>query len=89
MTIFVGLGLALAGLYWWILGHWFARIVCFLMLAPTMGLVWASLAGRDAASQFLVGILVMAFAWPISSLPMYFWRWHYKQSYPDRLTLRL
>jgi hypothetical protein len=89
VTILVGLVVALAGLYWWLLGHWFARIVCFLVLAPVMGLIWAALAGRDVAGHLMIGIVVMAFAWPLSGLPTYFWRWHYKRTYGEGLSLRL
>jgi hypothetical protein len=33
MHILIGLCLALALLYFWLLGHWFARVVMFLTLA--------------------------------------------------------
>jgi hypothetical protein len=33
MHILIGLGLFLVLLYFWLIGHWFARVVMFLLLA--------------------------------------------------------
>ena len=33
MPILIGLALAAALLYFWLIGHWFARVLMFLLLA--------------------------------------------------------
>ena len=38
MHILVGLVLAAVLLYFWLIGHWFARVLAFLALAPALGL---------------------------------------------------
>jgi hypothetical protein len=49
MRILVGLVLALVLLYFWLLGHWFARVVMFLALAALFGLLGALFRSRRAA----------------------------------------
>jgi hypothetical protein len=36
MTILIGVGLALAALYWWLIGHWFARVVMWFPIAAVL-----------------------------------------------------
>src|SRR5690348_14818851 len=43
MEILVGLGFAVVLLYLWLLGHWFARVLVFLLLAALFGLIGAML----------------------------------------------
>jgi hypothetical protein len=62
----IGLGLFLALLYWWLLGHWFARILVFLVLA---GLCALLLIDNPAAIA-----LAVVLAWLVASLPVYIHR---------------
>ena len=74
MMHLIGLALALALLWAWLSGHWFARIVAFLTLAVALGFsagVWLDHPGYgDAAARLglLAGIIL---AWPVSSIPVY------------------
>lgn len=78
MHIIVGLILALVLLYFWLLGHWFARILTFLLLAAMFGVIGAMLTGMEKppeASHGWVGLLLgAALAWPVAGIPIYYWR---------------
>jgi len=78
MHIIVGLGLALVLLYFWLLGHWFARVVMFLALAVAfgaLGALFTGAGGPPAQNHALVGMLIgAALAWPVSSIPIYYLR---------------
>ena len=78
MEILVGLALALVLLYFWLLGHWFARVVMFLALAVAFGGLGALYAGADGPpghNHGWVGMLIgVALAWPVSSIPIYWLR---------------
>jgi len=73
MEILVGLALALVLLYFWLLGHWFARVVMFLALAAAFGLLGAAFTtGPPGQKNELVGMLIgVALAWPVSSIPIW------------------
>ena len=43
MHIIIGVGAALALLYFWLIGHWFARVVMFLVLVVLLGFSGAAL----------------------------------------------
>jgi hypothetical protein len=43
MHILIGLAVAVALLYFWLIGHWFARVLVFLLLAVGLGLGGAAL----------------------------------------------
>jgi len=79
MHILIGLVLALVLLYFWLLGHWFARVVMFLALAAIFGLLGALFTGMDgppAQNHAVIGILIgAALAWPVSGIPIYWLRW--------------
>lgn len=79
MHILIGLGAAVALLYFWLLGHWFARILvflCLLVFAGFAGVIIAAIA-RDA-SGYAVALIVfgtcVGFAWPGASLPIWYWQ---------------
>lgn len=84
MHIIIGLGAALALLYFWLIGHWFARVVMFLILMLTLGLLGGGLfaSGFDRNTQADAQHLAMIFgailgaasAWPVSGIPIYYWR---------------
>jgi len=78
MHILVGLVLALVLLYYWLIGHWFARVVMFLTLATTfgaLGALFTGAGGPPAQNHAWVGLLIgAALAWPVSSIPIYWLR---------------
>ena len=80
MHIIIVLAAAVALLYFWLLGHWFARIVAFLLFAVITGLgggaMFAAIAAvPNAQGPFIVGaILGLPLAWPLASLPIYYYR---------------
>ena len=67
MHFLIGLGIFVVLLYWWLIGHWFARVLVFLLLAVLGALISA---GNGAA---IVGYGVLA--WFIASLPIYYQRY--------------
>jgi hypothetical protein len=77
MHILIGLVVAAALLYFWLIGHWFARILMFLLLTVGVGLVlWVLLPPltppKDGnAFGFLIGLIL---AWPLAGIPAYYWR---------------
>jgi hypothetical protein len=79
----VALAVGVVLLYYWLLGHWFARVLTFLALAVIMGmglaLLMASAANAGAANGPFGLLLGAALAWPVSGIPAYYWRWRFKQ----------
>lgn len=76
IEILIGLGMGLALLYFWLLAHWFARIVMFMLLCPALGFAGAALGAQahDQWSWIPLGLLGLAIAWPVASLPLYYRR---------------
>jgi hypothetical protein len=77
--ILIGLLRAIVLLYFWLSGHWFARVLAFLLFAA-LGFVggagFASAANpNDHAFPLICGLTAAAIAWPLASLPRYYWRW--------------
>ena len=85
MAILIGLVLALVVLYFWLVGHWFARVVVFLAFAVILGLLIGGLMpplDPHAALNplgFLIGGVV---AWFVSGIPIY------RQRHQKRQTAR-
>jgi hypothetical protein len=75
LHILVGIGVAVVLLYYWLLGHWFARALTFLALAVVMGmglaLLMASAANAGAANGPFGLLAGAALAWPVSGIPAY------------------
>jgi hypothetical protein len=74
MEFLIGGGLALFLLWAWLRGHWFARVVMFLLLA-TIGLGLGGLLGsgsHDESAQAVFALLGAALAWPLASIPIYY-----------------
>ena len=80
MTTLIGLGAAAALLYYWLLCHWFARVLMFLALVVLLGfgggVMFSAIAvNRLETAPFVVGaILGVIMAWPLASLPTYYHR---------------
>jgi hypothetical protein len=81
MHILIGLAVAVALLYFWLIGHWFARVLAFLLLAVCMGAGGAALCnigppGPNAGNAAIFGAIVGAIlAWPVRGIPIYYWRY--------------
>ena len=75
MHILIGLGAALALLYYWLLGHWFARVLMCILLVPAFGLgalaSFATLLHEGAYPLALVGAVA---GWAAGSAPVWYWR---------------
>ena len=82
MELMIGAGLALALLYFWLMAHWFARVVVFLLLGAVLTVIitasigWGVYDGR-ALGEIVLPIAAVAFgmAWLLASLPIYYWRY--------------
>jgi len=66
MHVLIGIAMAVALLYFWLIGHWFARILVCLLFG-TLGVLLAS--GNTIAL-----ICAVVLAWPLASLPSYYWQ---------------
>lgn len=80
MGIVIAAALALALLYAWLMGWWFARVVVFLGMA---GICFLFTMGRP--ETIVVAIACSVLAWFISGLPIYFWRWRIRGLQADYL----
>jgi len=72
--IIVGLLLAIALLYFWLIGHWFARVLVFLMLAVVGFIAGVNIPPHNPTGSIICGIIGAALAWPLASIPIYYWR---------------
>jgi len=74
MHILLGIGAAVALLYFWLMGHWFARVLAFLVFAGTFGICGALLtsSGADYGGAGIPGLVIgIIAAWPVSAIPSY------------------
>lgn len=77
MHILIGLILGCGLLYFWFVGNWFARVLVFLPLAFLLAFILIGVASDHRASQgvfFVLAIIGIALAWPLSSLPIWHWQ---------------
>lgn len=75
MHILIGLCLAVVLLYFWLIGHWFARVLVFLLLASVTFII-VCIVGQEPgkpATGPILGVLAATLAWPIAGLPTYYW----------------
>jgi hypothetical protein len=73
MHILIGGALAAVLGYFWLIGHWYARVLMFLLLgvtfAFTLGVLFAPTGGA------VVGVIIgVAIAWFVAGIPIYYWR---------------
>jgi len=85
MAILIGGVLALVLLYFWLLGHWFARVVMLIIFAALMAYSGAVLmvagSGQPNPGGAVFGaVLGAVLAWPVSGLPIYYWRSKVRQA---------
>jgi hypothetical protein len=75
MHILIGLVLGCALLYFWLVGHWFARVLVFLPMIFLFGFIVVGIASDGHAASsigFAVSITGVVLAWPISSIPIWY-----------------
>jgi hypothetical protein len=82
MVILVGVALGVALLYFWLVGHWFARVLMALVLTIPLGWIGASILGSavqlptDTTAPAVVGLILgVIAAWPIASIPVWIRRY--------------
>jgi hypothetical protein len=77
MHILIGLIVFAALLYFWLIGHWFARVMMTLVLGSFFFLVCTMLADGHADAKgaaFVAGLLMFGASWFIAGIPTYYWR---------------
>jgi hypothetical protein len=67
----IGICLGLTGLYFWLVGHWFARIIAFVALVALLGGVATMIWPQASPAPFAAGAML---AWPLAGLPQYYRR---------------
>lgn len=68
--------LALVGLYVWLIGHWFGRVVAFLVFLVGLGLLGATLGAQATANipGVVIGSMIGGvLAWFAAGIPTYCW----------------
>lgn len=82
MHILLGLCMGLALLYFWLIGHWFARVLMFVALGVVFGaisfFIVAANTGVEQAGFMAVPLGVLA-AWYAAGVPTYY---HRQPSWP-------
>jgi hypothetical protein len=75
MHIIIGVGAAIALLYFWLLGHWFARILMCIVLGSTFGLIaLVACVDKHPEGAILLVLIGGGAGWAISSIPVWYWR---------------
>lgn len=80
MVALVAVVLGLGVLWFWLVGHWFARLLAFPLLALAIGaciggILEQFLQPQDKPISALIAVLVGGFlGWHLSGLPIRFWR---------------
>lgn len=83
MHIFIGGVFALVVLFFWLTGHWFARVVAFLLFAGAFGFFGVLLTGMEHNNGWLGLLLGIALAWPVSGIPVYWFRYQARNASPE------
>jgi hypothetical protein len=77
MLVLACILLTLGLLYAWLSGHWFARVIVFIVLAPLVGLLVGNQTAGPHADMTggLVGFGIgICLAWFLASIPIYYRR---------------
>ncbi len=79
MHILAGLVLAIVLLYGWLVGHWFARVLAFLIFSAGLGTLGAVLVANGipdvTGAQIVAAAICGGIAgWFVAALPTYYWR---------------
>jgi len=76
MEMLIGLAIGTALLYFWLIGHWFARVLVFLGLAGLSsfaGLIVGA-TSSNAAAGITIGLIGILVAWGLAAIPTFYWR---------------
>jgi|SRR5579862_1315166 len=75
MHILIGLCLGLALLYYWLLAHWFARVLVFLLLGAVFATAGYALGDTrsDPATACMLALIGGAAAWFAAAIPTWYW----------------
>jgi peptidoglycan/LPS O-acetylase OafA/YrhL len=86
MPILIGILLALVLLYFWLQGHWYARILTAIILIPLLAFIVATMLAGAAVSggaihpeyasglAFLGAVVGGVAGWFAAGTPVYYWR---------------
>jgi hypothetical protein len=92
MHIIIGLAAGVALLYFWLIGHWFARVLVVLLFVPLVAIGGfaacsqipsATEAGRMAVAT-IGGGMGAVLGWYLAGVPVYYWRWQIKKHITGR-----
>ena len=72
MHILLGLFFALALLWAWLVGHWFARVLMFLVLVAATFI--AGLASGSPPTALVIAICAAVPEWFVAGIPTYYWQ---------------
>jgi hypothetical protein len=86
VAILIGLVLAAGVLWAWLAGHWFGRVLAFIVLGALFGLAAAQAIGTGSAAgpRLLAVAIGIALAWPVAGIPIY-WRRHRDRSLTQQI----
>lgn len=73
MEILACLGLGVALLYFWLIGHWFARVLVFIGL-EAIALFFLCLMSFIHPGFGLFGLFLLVAAWPLARIPTWHWQ---------------
>ena len=79
MVALLAIVLAVGLLYFWLLGHWFARALVFIPFAIVGAIMFvggvASLSNHESGVLIPLGALFGAMGWCIGSAPTWYYQW--------------
>jgi hypothetical protein len=73
MHILIGLVVVAALLYFWLVAHWFARVLMFLLLGVGGFFGGGAITGT-LPSSVILGVLGIVAAWYVAGIPTYYWQ---------------
>ena len=77
MEILIGLVVAAALLYFWLVAHWFARLLVFLLLGAGLLTIGALIA--EPPANILFAVFGVVAAWYVAGIPTYYWRHQHRR----------
>lgn len=80
MHVLLGIAVGVVLLYFWLLAHWFARVLMVILLVPLFAIAVAGVFYRmdptAALAPETLGVVIGAVAaWYAAGIPTYYWRW--------------
>lgn len=74
MAIIVAILLSIVLLYFWLIGHWFARVLVFLGLAGPTAFLALIVVPPSSGGNVGVAAVCGVVAWFVAGIPIYYWR---------------